>query len=73
MGPRYALVRPETGLVIREAALKVLRREVDPYGGDAFGFVIHRASGSSAGMRGLIADTAMPAKDRYPPITSRVG
>ncbi|GAU69772.1 hypothetical protein SSP35_14_01060 [Streptomyces sp. NBRC 110611] len=61
------MVRPETGMTIREAALEELRREVDPYGGKASDFVIHHASGSIAGMRGLAADTAGLAKDKYPP------
>ncbi|MFE6690233.1 hypothetical protein ACFVFQ_27655 [Streptomyces sp. NPDC057743] len=64
---RYALVSPDADLDIQEAVLEALPQEVNPYGGHATDFVIHRAFGSSAGMRGLVADTAELAKDRYPP------
>ncbi|MFE6691023.1 hypothetical protein ACFVFQ_31725 [Streptomyces sp. NPDC057743] len=64
---RYVVVNPDGNMDIREAALQELRQMVNPYGGDTSDFVIHRAFGPNAGMRGLVADTAGLAKDRYPP------
>ncbi|MFI1628203.1 hypothetical protein ACH4YO_29300 [Streptomyces noursei] len=67
MTARCVLIGPDDSLDLLEAAPEMFRRQADPYNGDTSEFVIHRATVSSVGMRGLAACAAVLATDRYPP------
>ncbi|QRX90220.1 hypothetical protein [Streptomyces noursei] len=67
MTARCVLIGPDGGLDFLEAAPEMFRCEADPYNGDTSEFVMHRATVSGVGMRGLAACAAVLATDRYPP------